>query len=305
MGNQVSAVKELVKQLDAASPSSSTLDALTKLSQIVPYWQSTQEGRMRELHDFTSIKLLPAALSQLAYELTGVNIASREYSYISANVGVVLHVVDLLLSSKALYKQLPKQSLTCVSLALQAAIRRGDDDIALQASTTIRAIIERVGFRERKAGKEQNQVSREADAKARFVTEGGLIEVVLDSCSFLHARSNPLVADSVLRLAVSLLCSRQDTTPFAAVIALHTGLSARLPLLFEFSRHAYPRLRVAACGLLKGLFMEGTVASAAALQVSPLPPPPHQCCTVRCPCNRATLARLHCSNVVSYLTRIG
>lgn len=54
-----------------------------------------------------------------------------------------------------------------------------------------------------------------------------------------------------------------------------------LPLLFEFSRHAYPRLHVSACGLLKGLFLEGGVDAAAALQVraleqtrGPRPPAP-------------------------------
>jgi hypothetical protein len=292
MGNTVSLVEDLVKQIEASTPSPSALETLTRFTQCVPYWQPEQEGRQRMLHDFTSLKLLPNTLAQLAHELAAVNIAAREYSYSSASVGVVLHCIDLLLSSKAVYKQLPKQALGCVSLALQASVRRGDDATALQAANAVRSIIERVGFRERKTGKEQNQVTREADAKTRFIADGGLIEALLDGFAFLHARSNPLVADALVRLAVSLLCSRQDTTPYTAVVALHAGLTSKvmlssqlsfqsasfmhlccvmfsqhLPLIFELSRHAYPRLRVSACGLLKGLFLEGDAASALALQV--------------------------------------
>jgi hypothetical protein len=227
MGNQASAVQDLLKQIET----SATLGDIRRLIQLVPYWQPAQEGRHRELHDFESVKLLPNVLAQLGRELGAVNISAREYNYESDNVGDVLHVIDVLLSAKAIYKQLPKQDLSVLTLALQASIRRRDDDIALQASNTIRVVIERVGFRERKAGKEHRQVSREADAKARIINDGGLVDVLIEACAYFHPRTNPLVVDAVLRLALSLLCTHQDTTPFAAVTALHGGLSSQVSVM--------------------------------------------------------------------------
>lgn len=227
MGNAQSAVDDLVKQLEGAVPSTKTGELCQRLVELLPYWDI--DGRARALHDLGSAKLLESVFAQLGHELFAVNLAAREYSYDSSAVGTLLHCLDHLLVSKALYKLVSKQNLGGIALSLRAAVRRGDDDVALQAATAVRAVIERVGFREFKAGKEANQVSREADAKEKFVADG-LVEALLDAFAFLHARSNPLLADALVRIAVSLLCSRQDTTPFPAAAALHAGLVAQVRL---------------------------------------------------------------------------
>ena len=237
MGNQQSAVEDTVKQLEVSSPSAKTLDLCQRLVTLLPYWEV--EGRSRALHDLGSQKLLEIVLAQLGHELSGVNLAAREYSFDGIAVGTLLHCLDQLLVSKALYKLLPKQSLAGVALSLQAAVRHGDDDVALQAATVVRVIIERAGFREFKAGKAANQAAREADAKEKFIGDG-LVDALLDALAFQHARSNPLLADALVRIVLSLLCSRQDTTPLSTVASLHAALVAQVSLMSTGIDAGYP-----------------------------------------------------------------
>lgn len=225
MGNSQSAIGELVAQLEKALPSEDTRALCRRFVELSPYWEV--EGRSRALHDLSSGKLLEVVLGQLGHELSQVNLSAREYSYDGPSVGMLLHCLDQLLVSKALYKTLSKQNLKAVTLSLRVSLRRGDDDVALQAANAVRVITERVGFREFKAGKEANQVSREADAKEKLIADG-LVEALLDSLAFLHARSNPLVADAIIRIAISLLCSRQDTTPFLAATTLHAAIVSQV-----------------------------------------------------------------------------
>jgi len=178
----------------------------------------------------------------------------------------VCEALDKFLTGKPAYKCLDKADLAPLVVLVRAAARQGDDRLLLSAATVVNAVLVRVGFTESKASsKEHNQVKREALAKAAFASAGGL-DAAVEVLACMHGGTNPLVADAWVRLLVTVVGSHQDTTHHTVLQHLLIALQPLHGLLWLWSRSSYPRLRVAACALLRAVFLECSAAAAADMQ---------------------------------------
>ena len=243
-------------------------DKLAAFLSVVPYWAGGGEGRTRySVDSIKSVRVLEALVAALATEVRGVRLAEREYGVAAERVHLVLEGIDKVLAAKNVYKAAGGVAWAPLVMVVRATARSGATGLLLHAAAVVHGLIERVGFVEANtASKSANQVKREAAAKAAFLAACGA-DALVEALATCTAGTEPAVADALCRLLLSLLATRQDTTPFDTVALLLTALEPLQGLLWAWSRRVdYPRLAVSAAGLLRALFLESDAAHAAALQ---------------------------------------
>ena len=178
----------------------------------------------------------------------------------------------------------------------QLASKRKDVALLKQGLRVVQMLVERVGFVEKKSSsKELNQYKREVAVKDAFAKVEGCahspctvpcvpavagewqdvlpprrFHAVLSAFKALDAKSSTSACDVFCRLLISIAFSHQDTTPFAVVQLVLDSVRSHLPVVWEWSRSKDPRLRVSACGLVRGLILESAEAVAKDVQLDAL-----------------------------------
>ncbi len=92
------------------------------------------------------------------------------------------------------------------------------------------------------------------------------LDAILGCLSCLHARSNTRTCDLLCRILVSVAFTRQESTQFPALQQILTALHTHIGLIWEWTRSDDLRLRISACGLIRGLVLESDEATVKRVQ---------------------------------------